>query len=97
MKPVKKPASGRTFTALYDRDFIEDLKSWVRDNPKIAEKIHQLVANTLATPFTGLGKPEPLRHERRGYWSRRITQEHRMVYRVDGRTVYFIQCRYHYE
>ncbi len=96
MKPVKKTASGKSFTALYDRDFIKDLKSWVRDNPKIADKIQQLIANTLSTPFTGLGKPEPLRHERRGYWSRRITQEHRLVYRMDGRNVYFIQGRYHY-
>ena len=71
MKPAKKHASGKSFTAIYDRDFIADLKSWVRDNPKIAEIIQQLIVSTQATPFTGLGKPEPLRHERRGYWSRR--------------------------
>ena len=96
MSPARKPASGKSFNGLYDKDFIEDLRFWVRESPKVAEKIHQLVANTLTTPFTGLGKPEPLRHERRGYWSRRITQEHRLVYQVEKRTVYFIQCRYHY-
>jgi toxin YoeB len=51
---------------------------------------------TLRTPFSGLGKPEPLKHELRGYWSRRINDEHRLVYKVDDEAITIIACRYHY-
>tara|TARA_R110000868_G_scaffold411409_2_gene703776 strand:- start:8493 stop:8747 length:255 start_codon:yes stop_codon:yes gene_type:complete len=74
-----------------------DLDHWRKHNKKIADRIEQLIQNIELNPYTGLGKPEPLCHNRSGYWSRRITKEHRLLYRVleDGE-VLIIQCRYHY-
>ena len=60
-------------------------------------KVNQLIEAIRREPFNGLGKPEPLRHDLRGYWSRRITDKHRLVYFVAGDTVDILQCRYHYE
>lgn len=60
-------------------------------------RIDRLVANLKNNPFGGIGKPEPLRHEWSGYWSRRITGEHRLVYRVEPGIVYIAQCRFHYD
>jgi toxin YoeB len=51
----------------------------------------------MRTPFTGRGKPEPLKQDRKGFWSRRITQEHRLVYKISGDTLYIVQCRFHYD
>jgi toxin YoeB len=61
-----------------------------------ARRIRELVEHIREHPFTGIGKPEPLRYEWSGYWSRRITKEHRLVYRVAEDVVYIAQCRYHY-
>ena len=58
--------------------------------------INRLVQAIESDPFRGIGKPEPLRHELAGYWSRRITEEHRLVYKVAGKTAHIISCRYHY-
>lgn len=69
---------------------------WQAYNPKIAARIDALIANIKATPFTGIGKPEPLKHELAGWWSRRITGEHRLVYRIQGDTLQIAQCRQHY-
>jgi toxin YoeB len=55
-----------------------------------------LIADVVEHPFAGIGKPEPLRYEWSGYWSRRITSEHRLVYRVEGDVIYIAQCRFHY-
>jgi toxin YoeB len=60
-------------------------------------KIDRLIEDILEHPFAGIGKPEPLRYEWSGYWSRRITGEHRLVYRVEGDTVFIAQCRFHYD
>lgn len=63
---------------------------------KIHSKIIELINDVLRTPFTGLGKPEPLKHELQGYWSRRITNEHRLVYKVTDEEVLIISCKSHY-
>ncbi|ATQ67170.1 MULTISPECIES: Txe/YoeB family addiction module toxin [Methylosinus] len=74
----------------------EDYLYWQAQDPKIVERINQLVKECLQTPFSGTGKPEPLRGGLRGWWSRRITLEHRLVYRVEGESLMIAQCRYHY-
>ncbi len=82
--------------AEFDPAALEDLAWWVEHDRKTGLRVFRLVAETLRTPFDGTGKPEPLRHELRGAWSRRITQEHRLVYVVSGERVRFIACRFHY-
>jgi toxin YoeB len=64
---------------------IEDYRYWQATDPRIAGRIRMLVADVIAHPFTGIGKPEPLKHSRQGYWSRRITGGHRLVYRIAGK------------
>lgn len=81
---------------VFDRDFLEDLVFWVSTNRKVALKVLELVEAIQRDPFDGLGKPEPLRHLGEGVWSRRITQEHRLVYKIAGNQVLFAQARYHY-
>lgn len=81
---------------IFDRDFLEDLAHWVSTDRKIALRILELVESIRRDPFGGTGKPEPLRHLGPGVWSRRITQEHRLVYRVKDDRLLFAQARYHY-
>lgn len=81
---------------IFDRDFIEDLTYWVSADRKVALKILALVETIQRDPFQGIGKPEPLRHLGGGVWSRRINQEHRIVYRVTESKIFFAQARYHY-
>jgi toxin YoeB len=79
---------------------LQDYRWWQRTNPAVARKIVQLIDAIEDDPFRGLGKPEPLKGELAGYWSRRITGEHRLVYRVVGKgrvqTLEIAQCRLHY-
>jgi toxin YoeB len=77
--------------------FREDLAWWVKNDRQAALKTLELVESVLADPFAGIGKPEPLRREYAGCWSRRITREHRLVYRVTADRIDFLQARYHYE
>ncbi len=77
--------------------FREDLAYWVKTDRKLALRTLELVEAVLADPFNGLGKPEPLRHEFAGCWSRRITQEERLIHRVTESRVYFLQARFHYK
>ncbi len=81
---------------IFDRDFIEDLTHWVGTDRKTALRILDLVESIRRDPFNGIGKPEPLRHLGPGIWSRRITREHRLVYRVKDDRILFAQARYHY-
>jgi toxin YoeB len=74
----------------------EDFAYFVKTNPKIARRIMTLISHTCESPFSGIGKPEPLRHSLSGYRSRRITDHHRMVYTVSRKVVKVIQLRYHY-
>jgi toxin YoeB len=74
----------------------EDYLYWQQNDKRMVERINKLVKEVLREPFTGIGKPEPLKHALSGYWSRRITDEHRMVYRVGGDALLIAQLRYHY-
>ena len=75
----------------------EDYVYWQQQDRRMVKRINELIEHTSREPFAGIGKPEPLRHDLRGYWSRRITDEHRLVYFVADDTVDILQCRYHYE
>lgn len=88
------PAAPRT--AAITTHFLEDLQWWVATDPQVAWRILRLMEAVLRDPAHGIGKPELLRHLTPGTWSRRITQEHRLVYRVNGTQIDFLQCRYHY-
>ena len=76
---------------------LEQLEDWRKSDPKVLSKIISLLIEITATPFTGTGKPEPLKHSLKGKWSRRITQEHRIVYEVKDETVWIVSCRFHYD
>lgn len=69
---------------------------WQETDRKILKKINALIKECLRTPYEGTGQPEALKHELSGWWSRRITQEHRLVYRVEGDVLMVAQCRSHY-
>jgi toxin YoeB len=77
-------------------EFLEDLQHWIETDRRTARRLVELMKAALRDPFTGIGKPEPLKYLGSGVWSRRITQEHRYVYLVKGNRVEFLQGRYHY-
>lgn len=74
----------------------QDYLYWQRTDRKILRRINDLIKETQRAPFAGIGKPEPLKHGLSGYWSRRITDEHRMVYKVEEDALLLAQLRYHY-
>lgn len=74
----------------------EDYLYWQSTDPKMLARVNQLIKETSRSPFQGIGKPEPLRGELRGWWSRRIDQEHRLVYRPTEDGLLIAQCRHHY-
>ena len=74
----------------------EDYLYWQRIDKKITNKIHQLIKNIMESPYEGLGKPEALKFDFSGCWSRRIDSEHRLIYRIEEDRLIVIQCRYHY-
>ena len=78
-------------------NFQDDLRYWIETDRKLALRILDLMKAVVSDPFNGIGKPEPLRFDLAGCWSRRITQEHRIVYRVNADRVEFLQARYHYD
>jgi toxin YoeB len=84
-------------SAVFEAEFREDLRYWIAADSKIALRIPTIVEDVLASPFSGLGKPEPLKYELAGAWSRRITREHRLVYRVYSDRIAFLAARYHYQ
>jgi len=81
---------------VFDPSCLEDLRWWVQTENRTALRILELIDHVRRDPFAGIGKPEPLKRMGSGYWSRRITQEHRFVYRVTDEQIYFLQARYHY-
>jgi len=81
---------------VFQPEFREDLRYWVETDRRIALRALQIVEAILRDPFTGIGKPEPLKHLAPGTWSRRLTQEHRIVYLVSNERIDFVQARYHY-
>jgi len=82
--------------AIFHPEFRQDLKDWVESDRKVALRVLDLVEAVMRDPFIGIGKPEPLKFVLAGCWSRRITQEHRLVYKVSGNRIDFLQARYHY-
>ena len=78
----------------------EDYLHWQQTDKAVVSKINELIRDTVRNPFVGLGKPEPLRENLKGWWSRRITGEHRLIYRVtgtgDSQQLEIAQCRFHY-
>lgn len=74
----------------------EDFEHWIASDRKMALRIVRLINDIDRDPFTGLGKPEPLKGDKSGYWSRRINDEHRLVYAVSGDSILIAQARYHY-
>ena len=80
----------------FDTVAFEDFQAWATQDKKIFSKIGSLIKDISRTPFQGLGKPEPLKHALAGFWSRHITDEHRLVYKVEKDTIYIISCKYHY-
>lgn len=90
--PLIKPAK----TLEFDQAGFEDLAWWIEKNRKTAQKIVKLIKEVQRNPFEGTGKPEPLKHQLTGCWSRRIDQEHRLVYQIIDEKIRILACRYHY-
>jgi toxin YoeB len=95
-KEKKPPGNKRLKESVFQPEFREDLRYWVETDRKTALRIFQLIEAIMRDPFQGIGKPEPLKFLGPGVWSRRITQEHRLVYVVEHNKVDFVQARYHY-
>jgi len=81
---------------IFSREAWDDYLYWQKTDRRLLNRINLLIREILRSPFEGIGKPEPLKHGLAGYWSRRINDEHRLVYKVDGESVLIAQCRYHY-
>lgn len=81
---------------VFDENAWHDYLYWQKTDRKIVQRINALIKEIQRSPFTGVGKPESLKHALAGYWSRRITDEHRIVYRIKGGEVQIAQLRYHY-
>jgi toxin YoeB len=86
----------KTREAVFQPEFIEDLRYWVETDRKLALRAFNIIEAILRDPFQGIGKPEPLKYLTQGAWSRRLTQEHRIVYLVRDDRIDFLQARYHY-
>ncbi|TRO81868.1 Txe/YoeB family addiction module toxin [Trichloromonas acetexigens] len=86
----------RARDAVFQPEFREDLRYWVETDRKLALRAFDLIEAVMRDPFSGIGKPEPLKYLASGAWSRRLTQEHRIVYLVRDDRIDFLQARYHY-
>ncbi len=82
---------------VFSQNAWEDYTSWLTEDKKILRKINDLIKDIQRTPYAGLGKPEPLKYDLAGLWSRRIDREHRVVYQVIADEILIYSCRYHYE
>ena len=98
MSKKKLSATPKTATrlAVFHPEFRDDLRYWVQTDRKIALRTFNIIEAILRDPFQGIGKPEPLKYLAEGAWSRRLTQEHRIVYLIRSKQIDFLQCRYHY-
>ncbi|MEH1942983.1 MAG: Txe/YoeB family addiction module toxin [Nostoc sp.] len=81
----------------FEPEAFEQLGQWATEDKKIFKKILELIRDIQRDPFAGIGKPEPLKYELQGYWSRRITDEHRLVYKVQEDLLIILTCKYHYD
>ena len=82
---------------VFSKNSWEDYVSWQSEDKKILKKINALIKDIERTPYEGIGKPEPLKYDLTGLWSRRIEREHRLVYQVSGDDILIYSCRYHYD
>jgi len=82
---------------IFSKNAWEDYLSWQKEDMKAIKKINSLLKEIQRTPFEGSGKPEALKYDLAGFWSRRITHEHRLVYQVTDESVLVYSCRYHYD
>ncbi len=94
-EPPSSPTGERV--SVFQPEFIEDLSWWIAQDRRVAERLLDLVRAVMRDPFTGIGKPEPLKHLGPNIWSRRLTEEHRVVYFVRHERIDFLMGRYHYE
>jgi len=90
------PLEGLSVQIEFAERALNELAWFEKNDPKLARKVESLIAHMLEMPFTGLGKPEALKHRYSGCWSRRISDELRLVYRVEGEIIFILQCRFHY-
>ena len=81
---------------IFSENAWEDYLYWQRMDKKVLKRINELIKDIQRNKYEGIGKPEPLRHNLSGYWSRRITNEHRLVYKIEGDKIMIAQSRYHY-
>jgi toxin YoeB len=91
-----QPHKKKERVAAFQPEFIEDLRYWVETDRRVALRAFDLIEAVMRDPFAGIGKPEPLKYLLAGAWSRRLTQEHRVVYLVSEERIDFLQARYHY-
>lgn len=82
---------------IFSKNAWEDYLSWQNEDRRMLKKINALIKDIQSNPFTGIGKPEPLKFDLQGLWSRRIDREHRIVYQVEGKELIIYSCRYHYD
>ncbi len=82
---------------IFSKNSWEDYISWQSENKKMLRKINELIKDIQRTPFEGKGKPEPLKYDLAGFWSRRIDREHRLVYQVNKKEILIYSCRFHYD
>ena len=75
----------------------EDYLFWQKTDKKILSRINKLIKDIVRSPYDGIGKPEALKHKYRGYWSRRINDEHRIIYRINKEEIWIVKCRFHYD
>ena len=95
-KKVQNKKDAKKFAFAWTDIACEDYLYWQEENPKIVDEINRLLEECRRDPFRGTGKPEPLKGDLTGYWSRRITKEHRLVYLPEDNGIYVVACRYHY-
>jgi toxin YoeB len=81
---------------LFYKQALIDYEYFKNKKPKIYKKINDLIKDIITNNYTGLGKPEPLKHDLSGYWSRRINKEYRLVYYIKDNSIYILQCKFHY-
>ena len=93
-KPKKSETKNRD--SVFQPEFREDLEYWIKNDRKTALRAFRIIEDVMWNPFQGIGKPEPLKYLAPGTWSRRLTQEHRIVYLVKDERIDFLQARYHY-
>ena len=81
---------------IFSEESFTDYQLWALEDKKLYKKINELIKDIIRSPFSGIGKPEPLKHELSGYWSRRINEEHRLVYKITDDSLLIASCKYHY-